>query len=146
MIPPVSWLVHLAGCWVCLASVHVTQATSAPRRHAHLGCGSYFYFPETLAQTHTQTSNRLDPAAKHSTPTSERFERGATRPTPVLGSLYGHHHRAGCHSEADPDDLLSNTQEEDVDCREMCCWCENKGESASLMSYLWQAESDSCFL
>lgn len=41
-----------------------------------------------LRNTHN-TSNGL---SKHSTPTSEHFERGATPPPSVLGSLYGHHH------------------------------------------------------
>lgn len=45
----------------------------------------------TPVHTHARTSNGLTSPAKHSTPTSEHFERGATLPPRVLGSLYGHH-------------------------------------------------------
>lgn len=45
----------------------------------------------THTLTHAHTSKGLTSPAKHSTPTSEHFERGATQPPRVLGSLYGHH-------------------------------------------------------
>lgn len=45
----------------------------------------------THTLTHAHTSKGLTSPAKHSTPTSEYFERGATQPPRVLGSLYGHH-------------------------------------------------------
>ncbi|TNN50640.1 hypothetical protein EYF80_039153 [Liparis tanakae] len=59
-----------------LASRPTTRATVVSNGHAHLDCNGYFY----LSETHTRppTSNRRTSAAKHSTPTSERFERGAT--------------------------------------------------------------------
>lgn len=59
-----------------------------PGQGAQNGCSGYFY-----TDTHTDTL-QTDSArpAKHSTPTSEHFEHGATLPSRVLGSLYGHHH------------------------------------------------------
>lgn len=83
MIPPASWLeVHLAPRLVCLARAHKTAAAAI------------------FTQTHTDTL-QTDSArpSKHSTPTSERFERGATLPSRVLGSLYGHHHEPLHHAD-----------------------------------------------
>lgn len=51
MIPPASWLVHLAARPVCLASVHITQATVVSSRHAHLDLHQLFLLGE--AHTHT---------------------------------------------------------------------------------------------
>lgn len=90
--PPMSWLLHLAAGLLCLASLHITQATVVSNRHAHLDCNGYFYtHTHTHTLTHAHTSKGLTSPAKHSTPTSEYFERGATQPPRVLGSLYGHH-------------------------------------------------------
>lgn len=98
VIPPASWPVHLAARLVCLASVHITRATVVSNGHAHLDCNGYFYTMKH-AHAHTHTSNGLISPAKHSTPTSEHFERGATLPPRVLGSLYGHHHDPLCHPD-----------------------------------------------
>lgn len=52
--PPMSWLLHLAAGLLCLASLHITQATVVSNRHAHLDCNGYFY-THTHIRTHSHT-------------------------------------------------------------------------------------------
>lgn len=49
-----SWLLHLAAGLLCLASLHITQATVVSNRHAHLDCNGYFY-THTHIRTHSHT-------------------------------------------------------------------------------------------
>jgi len=86
MLLPASWPLHLAAGSVGPASVHKTLPAGLSNRHAHLDSNGYFY-----SVTYTlQTDSPHPPNIPHQQVSALYF--GATLPSPVLGSLYGHHH------------------------------------------------------
>ncbi|CAK6962515.1 hypothetical protein EYF80_039153 [Scomber scombrus] len=111
MIPPESWLVHLAARLVCLASVHITQATVVSNGHAHLDCNGYFC---TVQRTHTlQTDSTRPPNIPHQQASTlnvaphcllECWEVYMDIITTLPATLTT--------SEADPVDLLTNTPQQ----------------------------------
>lgn len=69
--PPMSWLLHLAAGLLCLASLHITQATVVSNRHAHLDCNGYFY-THTYAHTHTRAHFKRTHIARQTFHTNKR--------------------------------------------------------------------------